>query len=290
MRTPEFPAVRLRRLRRTAVLRSLVRETRLHPARLLYPLFVRPGTAVREPIPSMPGQFRLSVDALVAEARELADLGIGGVVLFGLPEAKDERGSGAWAADGIVQRAAEALRSAGSTLLIVADVCLHHHEKYDGTGYPNQLKGDEISLFARMAAICDTYDALASKRPHRPALGPAEAVAEMYKLKGHFDESLLTSALVNLVKNAVQASSSGKTVSLTGRGDGVRYVLEVHDEGSGIPTEVQARIFEPFFTTREQGTGLGLPLAKKLIEANRGTLALDSKPGATTFRITLPLG
>jgi hypothetical protein len=71
-------------------------------------------------------------------------------------------------------------------------VCLHPHEKYDGTGYPHALKGDDISLFARMAAICDTYDALASARPHRPAFGPAEAVAEMYKLKGHFDDSLLT--------------------------------------------------------------------------------------------------
>ena len=91
------------------------------------------------------------------------------------------------------QLGAEAVRSSGEMSKIVADVCLHHHEKYDGTGYPDRLKGDDISLFARMAAICDTYDALASKRPHRPALGPAEAVAEMYKLKGHFDESLLTS-------------------------------------------------------------------------------------------------
>jgi len=106
----------------------------------------------------------------------------------------------------------------------------------------------------------------------------------------NIDESLLTSALVNLVKNAVQASAGGKTVSLTGRVDGSNYVLEVHDEGSGIPVEVQARIFEAFFTTREQGTGLGLPLAKKLVEANRGTLTLESRPGSTTFRITLPVG
>lgn len=91
------------------------------------------------------------------------------------------------------QLGADAVNSSGEMSKIVADVCLHHHEKYDGTGYPDRLKGDEISLFARMAAICDTYDALASKRPHRSALGPAEAVAEMYKLKGHFDESLLTS-------------------------------------------------------------------------------------------------
>ena len=88
---------------------------------------------------------------------------------------------------------AEAVRSAGELSKIVADVCLHHHERYDGTGYPHGLKGDEISLFARMAAICDVYDAIASDRPHRAGRGPADAVAELYTLKGHFDESLLTS-------------------------------------------------------------------------------------------------
>lgn len=88
---------------------------------------------------------------------------------------------------------ADAVKASGGMSRIVADVCLHHHEKYDGTGYPDRLKGDDISMFARMAAICDTYDAIASARPHRPARGPADAVAEMYKLKGHFDESLLTS-------------------------------------------------------------------------------------------------
>ena len=88
---------------------------------------------------------------------------------------------------------ADAVRASGEMPKLVADVCLHHHERYDGSGYPHGLKGDEISLFARMAALCDTYDALASARPHRPAYGPADAVAEMYKLKGRFDDSLLTS-------------------------------------------------------------------------------------------------
>ena len=93
---------------------------------------------------------------------------------------------------------AEAVQSSGDMSKIVADVCLHHHERYDGTGYPHGLKGDGISLFARMAAICDTYDALASVRPHRRALGPAESVAELYKLKGHFDESLLTTFIKSI--------------------------------------------------------------------------------------------
>jgi HD-GYP domain-containing protein (c-di-GMP phosphodiesterase class II) len=90
------------------------------------------------------------------------------------------------------QLGADAVTASGDLSKMVADVCLHHHERYDGTGYPHGLKGDDISLFARMAAICDTYDAIASARPHRPARGPADAVAELYKLKGHFDESLLT--------------------------------------------------------------------------------------------------
>lgn len=96
------------------------------------------------------------------------------------------------------QLGADAVKASGDLSKIVADVCLHHHEKYDGTGYPYGLKGDAISLFARMAAICDTYDALASPRPHRPACGPAEAIAQMYKLKGHFDESLLTSFIKSI--------------------------------------------------------------------------------------------
>ncbi len=104
------------------------------------------------------------------------------------------------------------------------------------------------------------------------------------------DESLLTSALVNLVKNAVQASVKGQTVRVEGRAEAGKVVVEVHDEGPGIPPEVQARIFEPFFTTREQGTGLGLPLARKLVEANGGTLTLESRKGRKVFRLTLKAG
>jgi len=102
------------------------------------------------------------------------------------------------------------------------------------------------------------------------------------------DESLLTSALINLVKNAIQVSGSGQTVTLTGlaRGDG--YVIQVVDRGPGVAPELATRIFEPFFTTKEQGTGLGLPLARKLVEAHRGTLSVQSKPGATTFEVVLP--
>jgi signal transduction histidine kinase len=112
--------------------------------------------------------------------------------------------------------------------------------------------------------------------------------AEDVELTG--DQSLLTSALVNLVKNAVQISKAGQTIELRGAKSGHEYAFEVQDQGPGIDPELQARIFEPFFTTREKGTGLGLPLARKLAEAHRGTLTLRSKPGETVFRLTLPLG
>ncbi|MBL8920290.1 MAG: HAMP domain-containing histidine kinase [Myxococcaceae bacterium] len=102
------------------------------------------------------------------------------------------------------------------------------------------------------------------------------------------DESLLTSALVNLVKNALQVSKAGQRVRVVGREERDHGALEVHDEGPGIAADLQARVFEPFFTTREKGTGLGLPLARKLVEANGGTLSLESQPGRTVFRLTVP--
>ena len=107
---------------------------------------------------------------------------------------------------------ADAVTASGEMSRIVADVCLSHHERYDGSGYPHGLKGDSISLFARMAAICDTYDALVSVRPHRAALGPSEAVAEMYQMKGQFDESLLNSFI-----KSVGIYPSGSLVRLESR-------------------------------------------------------------------------
>jgi len=130
----EFPDLRLRRLRRTPALRALVRETRLDPARFLCPLFVRSGVGLREPIASMPGQARLSPDEVVREAAELAELGVGGLLLFGLAEAKDERGAGAYADDGIVQRTVRALRDAGTPLVVAADVCLCEYTDHGHCG------------------------------------------------------------------------------------------------------------------------------------------------------------
>ena len=133
-------AVRLRRLRRTPALRALVRETRLHPSMFIAPLFVRPGSGVREPIDSMPGQARLSPDVAAEEASRLADLGIGGVILFGLPEAKDPLGSGASADEGIVQDALRRIRSLELPLVSIADTCLC---EYTDHGHCGPLDSDD---------------------------------------------------------------------------------------------------------------------------------------------------
>ena len=116
-----FPLNRMRRLRSSEELRSLVRETRLSPESLVYPLFICAGEGIRREVRSMPGVFNLSVDEAVKEAREVAKLGIPALILFGLPESKDEIASGAWAADGIVQRATAAIKQAAPKLLIIGD-------------------------------------------------------------------------------------------------------------------------------------------------------------------------
>ena len=129
-----FPVVRPRRLRRSEAIRSLSRETRLSTQGLLYPMFVCPGRGVRNPISSMPGVAQQSVDKFLEECREVEQLGIPGIVLFGIPEKKDARGSEGWAADGVVQRAIEAVRSAKLNLLVMTDVCLCEYTDHGHCG------------------------------------------------------------------------------------------------------------------------------------------------------------
>jgi porphobilinogen synthase len=130
-----FPDRRMRRLRRTPALRRLVAETRLHPADLIAPLFVKEGIAGPEPVGSMPGVVQHTVPSLVAEVRELADLGVGGVILFGVPAVKDARGSGADDPAGIVQVALQELRAAvGDRLVLAADTCLDEYTDHGHCG------------------------------------------------------------------------------------------------------------------------------------------------------------
>jgi len=135
----------MRRLRRSESMRALVRETTLEPNDLIYPLFLCPGEGVRREIGSMPGVFNLSIDEAVREAEEVAALGVGGLLLFGLPETKDERGTGAWADDGIVQQGLRAIKNskAAKKLVLIADVCLC---EYTGHGHCGIVvkSGDEF--------------------------------------------------------------------------------------------------------------------------------------------------
>ncbi|HEY6013610.1 MAG TPA: porphobilinogen synthase [Candidatus Limnocylindrales bacterium] len=148
------PAIRLRRLRRSPALRALVRETRLHPSMLVAPLFVRAGSGVREPIPSMPGVARLSPDEAAAEAARLAELGVGGVLLFGLPDAKDALGSGASIDDGIVQEAFGRIRALELPLVAIADTCLC---EYTDHGHCGPLAADgSVDNDAALVRLADT--------------------------------------------------------------------------------------------------------------------------------------
>jgi porphobilinogen synthase len=126
----------MRRLRRNEPMRALVRETTLEPGDLIYPLFLCPGRGVRRPVSSMPGVFNLSVDEAVREAEEAASLGIGGLLLFGLPDTKDEKASGAWDNDGIVQQGLRALKqsAAAKKLVLTADVCLCEYTSHGHCG------------------------------------------------------------------------------------------------------------------------------------------------------------
>ncbi len=137
--------LRMRRLRQTSALRSLVRETHLEPSQLVYPLFLCPGEGVRREIGSMPGVFNLSLEEAEKEAEEAARLGLGGLLLFGLPESKDEEGSGAWAEDGIVQRGLRALKanSALRELVMIADVCLCEYTSHGHCGVLHSVDGEQ---------------------------------------------------------------------------------------------------------------------------------------------------
>ncbi len=152
-----FPITRMRRTRRNEALRSLVRETRLSPASFIYPLFVCPGEGVRREVRSMPGVFNLSVDEAVKEAHEVSALGIGGLILFGLPETKDETATGAWADDGIVQRATRAIKQALPSLLVIGDVCLCEYMSHGHCGVIAKSGNDyEIQNDASLEILAKT--------------------------------------------------------------------------------------------------------------------------------------
>jgi porphobilinogen synthase len=136
-----FPTTRLRRLRHHPGLRELTRGTRLHPSQFIYPLFVRSGRGVRKEIGSMPGVFQLSLDELEKEVREVAALGLGGVLLFGIPDKKDSLGSDSYADDGIMQQAVRTVKAAAPNLLTITDVCFCEYTDHGHCGVLDDTTG-----------------------------------------------------------------------------------------------------------------------------------------------------
>ena len=159
-----FPVTRMRRLRRTESLRALVRETAVSPGNLIYPLFLCPGEGVRRPISSMPGVFNLSIDEALREAEEAVRLGVSGLLLFGLPETKDEHGSGAYDDNGIVQQGLRALKQteAGKKLVLIADVCLCEYTSHGHCGLILETRdGFEVENDASLDLLAQSAVSLA---------------------------------------------------------------------------------------------------------------------------------
>jgi len=149
-----FPQYRSRRLRKDEIFRRMIRETHLIPDDLILPLFVRPGKGVRQPISSMPGHFQLSIDLLVKEVKEAKSLGIPGVILFGIPEKKDEMGSEAYAEDGIIQRGVRAIKEKVEGILVITDVCLCEYTSHGHCGVVKDrkiLNDETLDLLSRQA-------------------------------------------------------------------------------------------------------------------------------------------
>ncbi|MEP6680865.1 MAG: porphobilinogen synthase [Chloroflexota bacterium] len=193
---PVAITARGRRLRRNPALRALVRETRVHPAMLVQPLFVRPGHHLREEIGAMPGQFRLSVDRLASEAERLRGIGVRSVLLFGLPEEKDAKGSGAWADDGIVQLAVRALRAADPELAIIADVCLC---EYTSHGHCGVLRGETVDNDATLELLARAAVSLAAAgadivAPSAMMDGQVAAIRAALDAGGHAERAILAYA------------------------------------------------------------------------------------------------
>jgi porphobilinogen synthase len=164
-----FPTHRPRRLRRTEALRNLVRETRLTTSGLIYPMFVCPGSNVRQEVSSMPGVAQQSVDKIVEECREVESLGLPGVILFGIPESKDATGSSATAQHGEVQRAVEAIRKANLNLIVITDVCLC---EYTDHGHCGVIENGEVANDATLAILAN--QALSHARAGADIVAPSD--------------------------------------------------------------------------------------------------------------------
>jgi porphobilinogen synthase len=196
-----FPVTRLRRLRRNEAMRNFVRETRLTPDAFVYPLFVCPGEGVRKEVRSMPGVFNLSVDEAVKKAREAKSLGVPSVILFGLPETKDEKATGAWSDDGIVQRAARAIKAEVPDMLLMGDVCLCEYMSHGHCGIVKRV-GVPQSLGAAAGKVV-AVKAKDKTRTLDTAAAVQSAAGADYEIVNDATLELLARTSVSLVRAGV---------------------------------------------------------------------------------------
>jgi porphobilinogen synthase len=231
-RTPGHPTARPRRLRRTARLRDLVAETTLAPSDLIAPLFVREGIDEPQPIASLPGVAQHTVKSLVAEARRLVELGVPGLVLFGVPAAKDAEGSGAWDPDGIAQVALRELRGAvGDDLVLMADLCLDEYTDHGHCGVLDahgEVDNDRtLPLYARVA-VAQAAAGAAVVAPSGMMDGQVRAIRAALDEAGHPDVAIMAyaakyaSGLYGPFRDAVD-------VTIAGGGDRRAYQQDVRN-------------------------------------------------------------
>jgi porphobilinogen synthase len=186
----QFPTVRMRRLRSNPAIRRMVRETQLDAGDLIYPLFVVPGAGIREEIGSMPGVFHLSIDQLEAEAAELLGLGIPAVILFGLPESKDEAGTGAFAQDGIVQMAIRELKEKAPELYVITDVCMCEYTSHGHCGAVDEhgcVLNDVTLEMLAMTAVSHAEAGADMVAPSDMMDGRVAAIRAALDAEGHSD-------------------------------------------------------------------------------------------------------
>ncbi len=234
-----FPVTRLRRLRRTAKLRDMVRETRLTPEAFVYPMFVCPGEGVRKEIRSMPGVFNLSVDEAVKEAQEVHSLGVPSVILFGLPEKKDDVATGAWAESGIVQQAARAMKREVPDLLLMGDVCLC---EYMAHGHCGIVKSSATPKSLGAAALDALHTAKAVAVKNREEKKKAiEALATVVTSAAEMEFEIDNDASLELLaRTSVSLTRAGIDIiapsdMMDGRVAAIRRAL---DEASFINTPI----------------------------------------------------
>lgn len=281
-----FPATRLRRLRRTGALRSMVRETRLTPENFVYPLFVCPGEGVRKEVGSMPGVFNLSVDETVKEAREAHSLGIPALILFGLPEKKDEVATGAWDENGIVQRAARAIKAEVPDMVVIADVCLCEYMSHGHCGVVRSSQGPRsVGAAAREASavlavkrggVAKTIDAAAAKLTHQPE----------YEIENDATLELLAKTSVSLVRAGVDIIAPSDMMD--GRVAAIRKALdEARFENTPIlsyAAKFSSAFYGPFREAADSAPQFGDRRSYQMDGANireaMREIALDIEEGA----------